>query len=195
MIKDFKGTIVCASKYFTIDEMRKLYNIGIRDFGENRVQDLLAKKEQLKDLNINWHFIGRIQSNKIKNVINEIDLLHTLSSLSAAKEIAKHAKETKNVLIQLNLTEESQKSGLNVHNLADFILEIQKYDKINIVGFMTMGKLDDDKKTNDAFQKLDELATKYNYEIRSMGMSGDYELAIKNNATHLRIGSLFKKYL
>jgi pyridoxal phosphate enzyme (YggS family) len=195
MIKDFSGVIVCASKYFSADEIRKLYNLGIRDFGENKVQDLLSKKQALKDLNINWHFIGRLQSNKVKDLINEITLLHTLSTASAAKEINKYAKEVKNVLIQLNLTDENQKSGVNQENLAVFIKDLQKYDKINIVGFMTMGKLDNVKKTEEAFQKLDELATKYNYKIRSMGMSGDYILAIKHHATHLRIGSLFKKYL
>ncbi|MBN2267883.1 MAG: YggS family pyridoxal phosphate-dependent enzyme [Acholeplasmataceae bacterium] len=195
MIDNFDGTVVCASKYFTADEIRVLYHKGIHDFGENKVQDFLKKKELLSDLNIHWHFIGHLQSNKVKDMINHISLLHTLDRISVANEIQKHAKDVISCLVQVNLTEEDQKSGVNPENLAEFLIEIKKYDKINIVGFMTMGKLNDQKETEIAFKKLDELSKFYKLPYRSMGMSDDYELAIKHHATHLRIGRKFKEML
>lgn len=195
MIEHFNGTVVCASKYFTADELRVLYQKGVHHFGENKVQDFLKKQELLNDLDIKWHFIGHLQSNKVKDMINYISLLHTLDRLSVAHEIQKYAKHPISCLIQVNLTEENQKSGVNPENLAQFLIEIKKYDKINIVGFMTMGKLDDLDKTEIAFKKLDELANFYNLPFRSMGMSDDYEIAIKYHATHLRIGRKFKEML
>lgn len=195
MIEHFNGTVVCASKYFTADELRVLYQKGIHHFGENKVQDFLKKQELLNDLDIKWHFIGHLQSNKVKDMINHISLLHTLDRLSVAHEIQKYARYPISCLIQVNLTEENQKSGVNPENLAQFLIEIKKYDKINIVGFMTMGKLDDLDKTEIAFKKLDELANFYNLPFRSMGMSDDYEIAIKHHATHLRIGRKFKEML
>lgn len=195
MIEHFNGTVVCASKYFTADELRVLYQKGIHHFGENKVQDFLKKQELLNDLDIKWHFIGHLQSNKVKDMINHISLLHTLDRLSVAHEIQKYARYPISCLIQVNLTEENQKSGVNPENLAQFLIEIKKYDKINIVGFMTMGKLDDLDKTEIAFKKLDELANFYNLPFRSMGMSDDYEIAIKYHATHLRIGRKFKEML
>ncbi|MDD4194373.1 MAG: YggS family pyridoxal phosphate-dependent enzyme [Acholeplasmataceae bacterium] len=195
MITNFNGTIVCASKYFDADEIRILYQKGVHDFGENKVQDFLKKVELLKDLDITWHFIGHLQSNKVKDMINHMSLLHTLDRFSVAKEIQKHANQSVNCLIQVNLTEEDQKSGVNPDNLDQFLLEIKKYDKINIVGFMTMGKLDDLEMTEIAFKKLDELANLYHLPYRSMGMTDDYEIAIKHHATHLRIGRKFKEML
>ncbi|MDY0339004.1 MAG: YggS family pyridoxal phosphate-dependent enzyme [Acholeplasmataceae bacterium] len=195
MITNFNGTIVCASKYFDADEIRILYQKGVHDFGENKVQDFLKKVELLKDLDITWHFIGHLQSNKVKDMINHVSLLHTLDRFSVAKEIQKHANQSVNCLIQVNLTEEDQKSGVNPDNLDQFLLEIKKYDKINIVGFMTMGKLDDLEMTEIAFKKLDELANLYHLPYRSMGMTDDYEIAIKHHATHLRIGRKFKEML
>ncbi len=195
MMDNFDGIIVCASKYFTADEIRVLYHKGIHDFGENRVQDFIKKKALLNDLNINWHFIGHLQSNKVKDMINDISLLHTLDRISVAIEIQKYANHVVSCLVQVNLTEENQKSGVNPENLAEFLIEIKKYDKINIVGFMTMGKLNDQKETEIAFKKLDELSKFYKLPHRSMGMSDDYELAIKHHATHLRIGRKFKEML
>lgn len=191
MIDNFKGTVICASKYFDESQLRVIYDHGYHDFGENRVQILKEKIEALKDLDINWHFIGHLQSNKVKEMINDISYLHTLDRLSLAKEIQKHANHKIKCLIQMNLTEESQKSGLYLDNLAQFLLEIKKYDKIELVGFMTMGKDDDDQKTEEVFKKLYELSVLYQLPLLSMGMTNDYELAIKHHATHLRIGRKF----
>ena len=158
MIKDFKGTIICASKYFDEKQLRKIYDQGYHDFGENRVQVLVEKMNKLKDLDINWHFIGHLQSNKVKEVINDIAFLHTLDRISLAKEIQKHANHKIKCLIQMNLTEEDQKSGLYLDKLPQFLLEIKKYDKIELIGFMTMGKDEDEIKTNEVFKKLYDLS-------------------------------------
>ena len=192
---DFQGITICASKYFNSIEMRMLYQKHVFHFGENRAQDLLLKKEELKDLDITWHFIGHLQTNKVKAMINEIDYLHTLDRLSLAESIQKYRKTPLDCFIQLNLTEENQKSGLFIVDLDKFLLEIKNYDKINIVGFMTIGKDDDDIETEKAFQKLDELSNKYQLPYRSMGMTNDYEIAIKHHATHLRVGRRFKSML
>lgn len=184
-------TTICASKYFTVAQMRKLYDKGVRDFGENRVFDMLEKMVMLKDLNVTWHFIGHLQTNKVKDMIDKIDVLHTLDRISLATSIQKYATKVIPCFIQVNLTEEDQKSGISIVKLAEFLLEIKNYDKIRVIGLMTIGKDNDDIMTEEAFKKLDELACFYQLSYRSMGMSSDYMLAIKHHATHLRIGRKF----
>ena len=195
MIKDYQGTVICASKYFQMEDMRKIYELGYHDFGENRVQDFLVKKVGLHDLEITWHFIGHLQTNKVKKVINEIDVLHTLDSIHLALAIQDDRKTPLSCFIQLNLTQEVQKSGILLTNLNHFMNEMKKYDKIKPIGFMTIGKQDDPVETERVFTLLDELASKYQLPFRSMGMTDDYELAIKHHATHLRIGRKFMTLL
>ena len=184
--------VICASKYFDVDQIRTIYQQGYSDFGENKVYDMLEKMDHLKDLNITWHFIGHLQSNKVKDMINRIDLLHTLDRDSLLKAIQKHAIKPINCLIQVNIARETQKSGVLIENLDEFIAKIKKYDKINVIGFMTMGVHNDIDKTEIVFKKLYDLKQKYGYKYLSMGMTDDYKLAIKHHATHLRIGRLFK---
>lgn len=190
MITD-QAKVICASKYFDVTQIRKLYHKGVHDFGENRVQDMIKKMDELQDLPITWHFIGHLQTNKVKEMINRIDILHTLDRLSLAEMIQKYRKEPLPCFVQVNTTDEDQKSGLSVDNLDQFLLEIKKYDKIEIIGLMTMGKDQDDVKTDEAFHRLDTLAKRYHLPYRSMGMTNDYQLAIKHHATHLRIGRKF----
>ncbi len=195
MFDNFLGIVVCASKYFTSSQIRLLNQKGVFHFGENRVQDLLAKQKDLTDLNIVWHFIGHLQTNKVKDMINHIDYLHTLDRLNLAESIQKYANKPIKCLIQVNLTNEDQKSGILPLNLEQFLIEIKKYDKIELIGLMTIGKDDDHVQTELAFKTLDELAKKYELPFRSMGMSNDYDLAIKHHATHLRIGRKFMELL
>jgi pyridoxal phosphate enzyme (YggS family) len=194
MITD-QAKVICASKYFTSEQIRKLYHKGVHDFGENRVQDMLIKMEELNDLSITWHFIGHLQTNKVKMMINEIDILHTLDRPSLAEVIQKYREKPLPCFIQVNLTEEDQKSGIARENLNQFFNDIKNYDKIEIIGLMTIGKDDDPLKTEEAFQKLDELANTYHLPFRSMGMTNDYELALKHHATHLRIGRKFLEFI
>lgn len=194
MITD-QAKVICASKYFDASQIRKLYHKGVYDFGENRVQDMLKKMDELSDLPITWHFIGHLQTNKVKDMINTIDVLHTLDRLSLAEFIQKYRKEPLPCFVQVNTTEEDQKSGITVDNLDQFLIEIKKYDKIEIIGLMTMGKDQDEVKTDQAFALLDQLASRHHLTYRSMGMTDDYELAIKHHATHLRIGRKFKELI
>ncbi len=189
---EYKDNIVCASKYFTTNDMRKIFNLGIKHFGENRVQDLLSKKEELKSLPITWHFIGHLQTNKVKQVINEIDYLHSLDSLKLANEIQKYRVTPLNTFIQLNLSKEESKFGIDLSELKTFVKELTKYDKINLIGFMTIGIQDDLIQTEKIFETLNQLKIDYMLQYTSMGMSNDYELAIKHHADWIRIGSLFK---
>lgn len=182
-------TIVVASKYMSIDEVNKLYSEGARDFGENRSDELLYKKAYTKK-DITWHFIGHLQSNKVKQVINEIDYLHSLDRLSLAKAIQKHRTTPLNCFIQVNVAKESQKSGILLENLKEFMNSLSKYDKIRVVGFMAMGVLNDQNQTKHVFKTLSSI--KGDYKL-SMGMSGDYKLALNYQTDYIRIGSLLKE--
>jgi pyridoxal phosphate enzyme (YggS family) len=195
MITDFNGVTICASKYFNSHEMKELLSKGVFHYGENRAQDLLRKKQEINNSKITWHFIGHLQTNKVKELINEIDYLHTLDRISLAESIQKYATQKIKCFIQVNLTNEAQKSGILEPNLEHFLLETEKYDKIEIIGLMTIGKDEDPLLTELAFKKLHELSVKYKLPYLSMGMSSDYELAIKHHATHLRIGRKFKELL
>lgn len=195
-ILDYKDKIVCASKYFSIDEMIKIYNLGIKNFGENYPQSLLNKKTLLKDYkDIKWHLIGNLQTNKVKMIINEIDVLETLHSIKLANLIEKHRIEKLDTLIQVNLSDDINKHGVLLKDLDDFIKKVKKYDKINLIGLMTIGILNDNVKTEFIFKKLNELKKQYNLKIISMGMSADYKLALKHESNILRIGSLFKEVI
>lgn len=195
MINNYQNTIICASKYYNTDEIKKIYSLGINDFGENRVDDLINKKKILNKLKITWHFIGKLQTNKIKKVINEIDYLHSLENIRQADFINKYRNQPLKCFIQVNITEEEQKSGINIEKIDNFIKELKKYDKIQIVGFMTIGVNNDLIATENAFKSLQNLNEKYKFPYLSMGMTNDYLIAIKYGTTHLRLGSYFKKYL
>ncbi|PKK92438.1 MAG: YggS family pyridoxal phosphate enzyme, partial [Tenericutes bacterium HGW-Tenericutes-7] len=112
MFFDKNYTTICASKYFGEDDIRRLHEKGIFHFGENKVQDFIKKFEGLRDLNLTWHFIGHLQSNKVKDIVDKVDYIHTIDRMSVVKEIEKHAKHKIKCFIQLNLTREPQKSGV-----------------------------------------------------------------------------------
>lgn len=189
-------TVVAATKYVNSDQMRILYQNGITNFGENRTDKFLKKYEELNDLeNITWHFIGHLQRNKAKDVINKIDYLHSLDSLELAKIIDKYRTKPLNTFIEVSINLEENKNGVPVDKIEDFLNEVLKYKNIKIVGFMMMAY----KEGNDhreEFNKLkilrDKLEIKFNkkFPYLSMGMSNDYKQAIECGATHIRIGSI-----
>ncbi len=194
-------TVVAATKYFNSNEMRDLYNTGIQHFGENRVEILLEKQADLADLEITWHLIGTLQTKKAKKILNSIDYLHSLYTLKLAEEIQKRRIDKLNCFIQVNISNEETKHGVNPNEVIDFIKALQGLDKVNIIGLMGMAELTSNKKIiNKEFQKLNdlqiEIKNKLNIELKelSIGMSNDYLIALKHNATYLRLGSvLFKK--
>lgn len=192
-LKGKKVTIVCASKHYSVDIIRKLYSLGITHFGESRADDLLTKKRELQDLNITWHFIGSLQTNKVKSIINEISYLHSLDRESLLKAINKYRIEPLNCFIQTNLALEDTKRGLFSEKLKEFIPKVKKYDKIKPIGLMQMGVYNNLELTKKIYKQANRLNKIYDFKELSMGMSDDYLLALSNGATFIRIGSLFIK--
>lgn len=189
--------LVIATKYLDIDEMQKLYDLGYKNFGENRVESFLNKYDAFYKKDITWHFIGHLQRNKADKVINKIDYLHSLDSLKLAKLIEEKRTTPLKVFIEVSINEEENKNGVKVSDLDNFVSEILKYSKIDLVGLMMMSiKFSDDDSLNNQFSKLvnvkKHLEEKFNIKIPylSMGMSDDYKEAIKQGATHIRLGRI-----
>lgn len=188
---------VAISKYSTTAEIEKLYSIGQRAYGENKVQDLKAKSSELEDLPLEWHFVGNLQKNKINNLLDiNPTLFHALDSLELAHELQKKliAKDMNlDTLIQINSAKEDSKHGFMPEDAKDAYLQIQKEcPNINLKGVMSIGAHSDDvaliKKsfeiTHSIYKELP------NATICSMGMSGDFELAIECGSNMIRLGSL-----
>lgn len=184
-------TVICASKYVNALEMREIYRAGVHHFGENHAQVLLEKKNELSDLDITWHFIGHLQTNKVKKLIPEIDYLHSLDSIKLAKEIQKYRDQPLNCFIELNLAKEDTKTGLFVEELDVFLKELTNYDKIKVVGFMAMGVDQDEAQTIEIFKTLQSLKKHYQLPFVSMGMTNDYHLALTIGTNFVRIGRKF----
>ena len=196
-----KVKILFVSKYYDIEEHRKIIEMGYNYFGENRAQvyrDKLKEFSGEKYKNIVWDFIGRLQKNKIKYIINNVNLIHSIDSYELLEDINKKAIEngrTVNGLIQINVSKEESKTGIYVE---DFEKDSKKYflmDNVKIIGFMTIAPLGaSEEEISKYFSKMLDLkrkyAEKYDYLTElSMGMSGDYIEALKNGATIIRIGS------
>ncbi len=194
-------TIVAATKYFNPSEMIELYNTGINHFGENRVDAFLEKENVLQNYNIIWHFIGTLQTKKVKKMINKIDYLHSLNTFKLAEEINKRRTSPLNCFIQVNISDEESKHGFNLDEVIPFIEQVSTLKNIKVIGLMGMAELTDNKEViHKEFTKLNVLQKNIfeslNIEIKdlSIGMSNDYLIALEHNATFLRLGSvLFKK--
>ncbi len=204
-IKDFLSTIpssvtvVAATKYVDSGVMKEMYQNGITNFGENRVDSFLSKYEDLKDLkDIKWHFIGHLQRNKAKEIINKIDFLHSLDSLELAKIIEKYRESPLDTFVEISINLEENKNGVPYYEAKEFIKELLKYSKIHLVGLMMMA-VKSSLNTDEQFEKLrllkDELEKEFNIKLPylSMGMSDDYLSAIKEGATHIRLGRILYK--
>ena len=188
-------TLVAATKYGSSDDLRELYSNGVTNFGENRVDAFLEKYESLKDLDITWHFIGHLQRNKAHLVIDKIDYLHSLDSLELAKMINKYRVAPLNCFIEVSINLEENKNGVPYYEVKDFINKCLEYKNINIVGLMMMAvSASSEESLHNQFRKLKELQLEIQKEFNidlpylSMGMSDDYEVAIAEGATHIRLG-------
>ena len=196
-------TLLAVSKtkpYSMIEEAQKL---GLDNFGENKVQELDEKRKENDD--IKWHMIGHLQTNKVKKLLGgEVELIHSVDSIKLAKEINKVAgnlNKKVNILIEVNISNDPNKSGVLTANIDELIDEILHMDNLILKGLMTIPMIvDDDNITRNYFKDLNnlekELNTRFNLnmDILSMGMSNDYELAIEEGSTIIRIGTnLFGK--
>ncbi|MCX2716768.1 YggS family pyridoxal phosphate-dependent enzyme [Helicobacter sp. MIT 21-1697] len=189
-------SLVAVSKYQSEAHIRALYEYGQRAFGENKVQDLRTKSESLSDLPIEWHFIGSLQENKINTLLNlQPSLLHSLDSLKLANAVQKRLGERKiRALLQVNAANEASKSGVSIESAKDIYEQIcATCPNVKLEGIMSIGAHSDDraliersfKLTRDVFDSLKPNGAK----ILSMGMSGDFEIAIAYGANLVRIGS------
>ena len=190
-------TIVAASKYVDVKDIKVLLNAGIKDIGENRVDNFLTKYEQLKNENIKWHFIGHLQRNKALEVINKIDYLESLDSLKLAEIINTHRLSPLKCFVEVSINLEENKNGVPYFELENFLNQTKQYSNIEIVGLMMMAiRHSDDESLREQFKKLrllrDEMEKKLNIKLSylSMGMSEDYKDAIAEGATHIRLGRI-----
>ena len=203
-IKSFKQqlpeevTLVAVSKTKPVSEIMEAYNTGHRIFGENKVQEMEAKWQEMpKD--IEWHMIGHVQRNKVKYMAPFVSLIHSVDSKRLLKEINKQAKKVDRViacLLQIKIAEEDSKFGLDKEEALDLLASeaFQKYENVNVIGLMGMATFtDDETQVAQEFQKLkevyDSVKDKYNFTKLSMGMSGDYKIAIEKGSNLVRVGS------
>ena len=190
-------TLVAATKYVNSDVLKDLLKHGVNNFGENRVDAFLEKYYELSDQDIVWHFIGHLQRNKAKEVINKIDYLHSLDSLKLADIIEKERTSPLNVFVEISINLEESKNGVPYYEAIEFISKLKEYKNINLVGLMMMSVKASSKESYlEQFKKLkdlrDELEKKCNISLPylSMGMSDDYIYALKEGATHIRLGRI-----
>ncbi|WP_182199083.1 YggS family pyridoxal phosphate-dependent enzyme [Paraliobacillus salinarum] len=191
-------TIIGVTKYVSVERADEAVEAGVNHLGENRIEGLKEKSNELSSKDVIWHFIGSLQSKKVKHVVNEFDFLHSLDRLSLAKEINKRAEQPVSCFIQVNTSGEASKHGLAPTEVIDFVQKLQEYPQIQIIGLMTMAPLTDDEAAlRDTFRQLRLLRDnvqdlKLSYapcSELSMGMSNDYGIAIEEGATYIRIGS------
>ncbi|MEY4505220.1 MAG: hypothetical protein RL154_1517 [Pseudomonadota bacterium] len=188
--------IIAVSKYSTSSQILELYNEGQRAFGENKVQDLAQKAQELVGFPIEWHFIGRIQSNKINALLKQSPaLIQSIDSFETAQEINKRATVKVNVLLQINSANEESKSGVNCDKAVEIYSKISSELKnINLQGVMSIGAHTTDEaiiqKSFENTRNIFDLLSTYNPKYCSMGMSSDFELAIKCGSNMVRLGSI-----
>ncbi|WP_080846525.1 YggS family pyridoxal phosphate-dependent enzyme [Cytobacillus gottheilii] len=189
--------IIAVTKYVSIERAQEAFDAGIKDLGENRDDGLLAKWEVLED-KPTWHFIGSLQSKKVKNIIDKAAYIHSLDRLSLAAEIQKRAIDPVNCLVQVNVSGEESKHGLPIEEVKSFISSLKPYTNIRVAGLMTMAPLTDDENLlRSCFRKLKGLQQDIQAMEEpfapctelSMGMSNDYTIAIEEGATMIRIGT------
>lgn len=189
-----------ASKSVPAEKIREFFHCGLKVYGENRVQEFLKKYQELADLSIDWHFIGRLQSNKVKYIIDKVSLIHSLDRDSLLEEVSKRAQKVgkvQDVLIEVNVGGEETKGGVEPSALKNFFERCLNAENIKVVGLMCIPPYrEDPQEVRPFFALLRRLRDQLEEEFRvrlphlSMGMSHDFEIAIEEGATIVRIGTL-----
>ena len=193
-------TLIAVSKTKPVELLQQAYDAGARDFGENKVQEIMAKYDQLPE-DIRWHMIGHLQTNKVKYIVDKVHLIHSVDSVKLAMEIEKEAAKKDiivNILVQVNVANEDTKFGLDNSEVTNIVEEIAKLPHIRIKGLMTIAPfVDDGEENRKYFNELKQLSVDIKaknidnvcMDMLSMGMSGDYTTAIEEGATHVRVGT------
>ncbi|MBT0907853.1 YggS family pyridoxal phosphate-dependent enzyme [Streptococcus parasanguinis] len=194
--------VIAITKYVDVATTEALVKTGIQHIGENRVDKFLEKYQALNGYDLTWHLIGSLQRRKVKDVINLVDYFHALDSVKLAQEIQKRAEHPIKCFLQVNISGEESKHGFAPDELDDVLAEIAQLDKIEIVGLMTMAPFEaSQEELQDIFSKTHQLQKQLEkkqlknmpFSELSMGMSRDFEVAIANGATYVRIGTSFFK--
>lgn len=194
--------VIAVTKYVDSSTAKELIKAGIHHIGENRVDKFLDKYQALKDEQVTWHLIGTLQRRKVKDVINYVDYFHALDSVKLAQEINKRAEHIIKCFLQVNISKEASKHGFTVEEIATILPELEKLEKIQIVGLMTMAPFEaNEAELNAIFQQANQLQKRLQrkqipnmpFADLSMGMSRDYAIAIANGSTFVRIGTAFFK--
>lgn len=197
-------TLIAVSKTKPVEMMEEVLEAGVNNFGENKVQELTSKYEQMNnaaETGINWHMIGHLQRNKVKYIVDKVQLIHSVDSLRLAKQIEKEAKKKNvksDILIEVNIANDPNKFGFKEEETYAAIEKISNIENINIKGLMTIAPYVDNPEENRVlFRRIKQLSVdigsknidNVSMDILSMGMSGDYEVAIEEGATIVRIGT------
>ncbi|MEK5443210.1 MULTISPECIES: YggS family pyridoxal phosphate-dependent enzyme [unclassified Fredinandcohnia] len=190
-------SIIAVTKYVSVETAKEAIAAGITHIGENRDEGLIKKRVEIGN-EPTWHFIGSLQTRKVKNMIEKVDYIHSLDRLSLAEEIQKRASSKIKCFVQINVSGEESKHGMSPENLESFLKELEKYPSVEVVGLMTMAPFTDDQDViRSCFHRLRKLRDDVQAlglhhapctEL-SMGMSNDFEIAIEEGATFIRIGT------
>lgn len=193
-------TLIAVSKTKPVTDLQEIYNAGVRDFGENKVQEMCDKMEKMpKD--INWHMIGHLQRNKVKYIVGNVALIHSVDSYRLAEEINIQAKKkgiVVPILVEVNIADETTKFGVSKEDAMELVRQIASLDALSIKGLMTIAPYVVEPEENRAyFRKIKELSVdidnqnidNVSMDILSMGMTGDFEVAIEEGATMVRVGT------
>ncbi len=193
-------TLIAVSKTKPVRDIYEVMETGIKDFGENKVQEMCDKMEMIQQP-LNWHMIGHLQRNKVKYIVDKATLIHSVDSLRLAQQISQEAQKKSvesNILIEVNVAEEESKFGLSTAEVIQMVEEISKLPSVHIKGLMTVAPFTDNPEENRPyFRNLKQLAVdiaEKNIDnvimsVLSMGMTGDYEVAIEEGATMVRVGT------
>lgn len=193
-------TLIAVSKTKPVEMLQEAYDAGCRDFGENKVQELVDKYEVLPH-DIRWHMIGHLQRNKVKYIVDKVYLIHSVDSLRLAEEISKEAEKKNvdvNILVEVNVAGEETKFGTDLSGAKELVRSIARLPRVHIKGLMTIAPYTEDSEKNRIFftqlKKLSvdisaENIDNVSMEVLSMGMTGDYPVAVSEGATYVRVGT------
>ncbi len=193
-------TLIAVSKTKPVSDLMEAYNAGVRVFGENKVQELIEKIDKMPD-DVHWHMIGHLQKNKVKYIVGKVDLIHSVDSEELALEINKRAEKagvTQDILIEVNIADEDTKYGVSLESVNELYVNISKLPYVNVRGLMCIAPYVEDPEQNREYfvrlrKKFVDITNKIVHNIRvdvmSMGMTGDYKVAIEEGATMVRVGT------
>jgi len=193
-------TLIAVSKTKPVEMLQEIYDCGCRDFGENKVQEIMDKYDKLPN-DIRWHMIGHLQTNKVKYIVDKVYMIHSVDSIKLAKEISKEAVKknvTVKVLLEVNVAKEETKFGLLTEEVLDFYKEVIDLPGLKVCGLMTIAPyVENSEENRQHFVNLKQLMVDIESEKTdnisvgelSMGMTGDYEVAIEEGATYVRVGT------